>query len=64
MSATIPSMVDPETIPDHAALKSLLSAPDGPPHMILDIGGSADLNGDGLVKVALDDVGDLVFEDA
>lgn len=64
MSATIPSMVDPEAIPDHAALKSLLSAPDGPPRMTLDIGGSADLDGDGLVTVRLDDAGELIFEDA
>jgi len=52
-------------IPDHAALRSILQAPDGPPRMILDIGGSADLDGDGLVTVHLADDGDtLIFEDA
>lgn len=60
----MPSMVTPEAIPDHAALAAILSAPDGPPHMILDIGGSADLDGDGLVQVSLDGDGGLVFEDA
>lgn len=64
MSATIPTMASPEAIPDHAALVAILSADGGPPHMILDIGGSADLDGDGLVTVSLDDDGGLVFEDA
>lgn len=63
MSATMPSM-SPEAIPDHAALKALLSAEDGPPRLTLDIGGSADLDGDGLVTVSLDDNGELVFKDA
>lgn len=64
MSATIPTMASPEAIPDHAALVEILSAPDGPPRLTLDIGGSADLDGDGLVTVHLDDDGELIFEDA
>jgi len=57
-------MVDPQSVPDHAAIKEILSKEDAPPRMILDIGGSEDLNGDGLVSVSLNDDGELVFEDA
>lgn len=57
-------MVDPAVIPDHDAIKVLLNDPDGPPRIVLDIGGSEDLDGDGLVSVSLDADGELVFEDA
>ena len=57
-------MVTPEAIPDHDALRAILAADGAPPHIILDIGGSADLYGYGLVKATLDDAGALVFEDA
>jgi len=50
-------------IPDQGALIEILKADGAPPHIILDIGGSADLNGDGLVKASLDADGALVFED-
>lgn len=60
-------MSDPSTmptIPDHAALRELLSAEGAPPHLILDIGGSADIDGDGLVRVTLGNGnGELIFED-
>ncbi len=51
-------------IPGQDAIIAILSADGAPPHIILDIGGSADLNGDGLVKASLDDAGALVLEDA
>lgn len=51
-------------IPDHEAIIAILRADGAPPHIILDIGGSADLNGNGLVKASLDADGVLVFEDA
>ena len=57
-------MVDPDLVPDHAALKTILSDPAGPPQMTLDVGGSADLDGDGVVTVDLDADGELAFEDA
>lgn len=57
-------MVDPATIPDHDGIKEILSAPDGPPVMVLDLGGSEDLDGDGLVSVYLKPDGELGFEDA
>lgn len=50
-------------IPDQAALIQILSAPGEPPHIVLDIGGSADLDGDGLVRASLDATGALVMED-
>jgi hypothetical protein len=55
--------MDPDTIPDHAALREALMAPGAPEYMILDIGGSADLNGDGLVRVELCTDGSLEFTD-
>lgn len=51
-------------IPGADQLRELLAAENAPPRLILDIGGSADLNGDGLVAVSLDADGALVFEDA
>lgn len=53
-----------DNIPGQDAIIEILSAENAPPHIILDIGGSADINGDGLVKARLDDNGALVFEDA
>lgn len=57
-------MADPNSIPDHGAIKAILNDPSGPPRLTLDIGGSEDLDGDGLVTVSLDADGELVFEDA
>lgn len=51
-------------IPDQEALAAILAAPGAPPYILLDIGGSADLDGDGFVRASLDDVGALVIEDA
>ena len=56
--------MSPDSIPDHAAIRAILNAPDGPPRVTLDIGGSADIDGDGVVTVRLDADGELVFEDA
>ncbi|WP_295837400.1 hypothetical protein [uncultured Microbacterium sp.] len=50
-------------IPGKDALAAILGAVGAPPYVVLDIGGSADLNGDGLVRVSLDADGALVFED-
>lgn len=50
-------------IPDRDEIVTILSAPGAPPHIVLDIGGSADLNGDGLVRASLDADGGLVLED-
>ena len=53
------------TIPDHDQIREILTAEGAPPRITLDIGGSEDLNGDGLVNVRLgDDRHELVFEDA
>lgn len=54
----------PDTVPGHEALKEILSAPDAPPRLTLDIGGSEDLDGDGIVTVRLDTDGERVIEDA
>ncbi|AWN07747.1 hypothetical protein HOT31_gp076 [Microbacterium phage Hendrix] len=51
-------------IPGHDQIKEALLAEGAPPHFILDIGNSDDLDGDGLVKVSLGLDGELVFEDA
>lgn len=51
-------------MPDEEALKEILSQEGAPPHIVLDIGGSEDLDGDGLVKVSLSDSGELIYEDA
>uniref|UniRef100_A0AAU6R5H1 Minor tail protein n=1 Tax=Micrococcus phage Kurnik TaxID=3092208 RepID=A0AAU6R5H1_9CAUD len=53
-----------DAVPDHEALKEILSSEGAPPRITLDVGGSADLNGDGIVTVELDDDGELVFKDA
>lgn len=62
-------MVNPESIPDHDQLIEILSAEGAPPRIILDLGNSedesgrlADLDGDNLVMVSLED-GQLVFKD-
>lgn len=51
-------------IPDHAELRAILSEEGAPDRITLDIGGSEDINGDGLVFASLDKSGNLVFEDA
>jgi hypothetical protein len=55
--------MDPTRIPDHDALVELLSAPGAAPRIVLDVGGSSDLDGDGLVEASLDDAGELVLRD-
>lgn len=52
-----------DNIPDQEEIVAILRADGAPPHIILDIGGSADLNGNGLLKASLDANGELVFED-
>lgn len=56
-------MVDPTGVPSHEEVKSLLRAEGAPPYITLDIGGSADLDGDGLVRASLGPDGELIFED-
>lgn len=57
--------MDVSQIPDQAALRSILQAADAPPRIILDIGGSADIDGNGLVSARLAEDGfALIFEDA
>lgn len=57
--------VDPTALPGHDEIRSILQAEGAPPRITLDIGGSDDVDGDGLVTVSLGDDGDeLVFEDA
>lgn len=52
-------------IPDHSALREILQSEGAPPRLVLDIGGSDDLDGDGLVEVSLADDGEtLIFKDA
>ena len=51
-------------LPGADQIREILTADGAPPHIILDIGGSADIDGDGLVRARLDDAGELVFEDA
>ncbi|MCI1017855.1 hypothetical protein HWD99_04375 [Microbacterium sp. C5A9] len=51
--------------PGHDQVRAILTAEGVPPRITLDIGGSDDLSGDGLVNVRLGDDGhELVFEDA
>lgn len=57
-------MATPSEVPDHDALKAILAEEGTPPRITLDIGGSEDLNGNGLVNVSLGEDGELVFEDA
>lgn len=48
-----------DSIPNRDALVDVLRAPGAPPHLMLDLGGS-DLDGDGVIFVALDAAGELV----
>ena len=50
-------------VPDHDTLREILSSEGAPPRIVLDIGGSEDVDGDGIVSVSLDDDGQLHFED-
>lgn len=53
------------SLPGHDQIREILTAEGAPPRITLDIGGSDDLDGDGLVTVSLGDDGhELVFEDA
>lgn len=53
------------SIPDHDQIRAILQGEYAPPRITLDIGGSDDLDGDGVVIVSLGDDGhELVFEDA
>lgn len=57
--------VDPAALPGHDEIRNILQSEGAPPRITLDIGGSEDLDGDGLVTVSLGDDGhELVFEDA
>jgi len=51
-------------IPDADAIVEILKADGAPPRIMLDIGGSADIDGDGIVYASLDTAGELVLEDA
>lgn len=52
-------------IPNHNQIRAILQGEYAPPRITLDIGGSEDLNGDGLVTVSLGEDGhELVFTDA
>ncbi|MEG2887204.1 MAG: hypothetical protein RR853_08775 [Aurantimicrobium sp.] len=50
-------------IPGQDQLVEALQAEGAPPHFDLDIGGSADIDGDGLVRVSLGEYSQLVFTD-
>lgn len=50
-------------IPGRDQIIEILRAEGAPLHVVLDIGGSADLNGDGLVRAFLDAQGELQIED-
>ncbi|MGN7969029.1 hypothetical protein [Microbacterium sp. 22296] len=52
-----------DSIPGRDQIVEILKAEGAPPHIVLDIGGSADLNGDGLVRAFLDEHGELQIED-
>lgn len=56
-------MTDPNALPATDELVAILSAEGAPPSIILDIGGSEDLNGNGLVQASLDDQGQLALRD-
>lgn len=52
-------------VPGHDEIRRILQSEGAPPHMTLDIGGSEDVDGDGLVIVSLGEDGhELVFKDA
>lgn len=50
-------------LPGQDELLEILTAEGAPPRIILDVGGSADVNGNGLVEASLDDLGRLVMRD-
>lgn len=50
-------------IPSQEELVAILSTPGAPPRLTLDIGGSEDIDGDGIVIASLDSQGNLVIED-
>jgi len=52
------------TIPDSDAIVTILKSEGAPPRIMLDIGGSEDIDGDGVVYASLDADGLLVIEDA
>lgn len=53
-----------DSIPGLDQIEVILKQDGAPPYVILDIGGSADLDGDGAVRVRLDDEGNVIVEDA
>lgn len=57
-------MADASAVPAHEEIKEILKAFGAPPYITLDIGGSEDLDGDGLVRASLGPDGELIFEDA
>ncbi|MDR6142030.1 tetrahydromethanopterin S-methyltransferase subunit A [Microbacterium foliorum] len=57
--------IEPANVPGHDEIRRILQSEGAPPHMTLDIGGSEDVDGDGLVTVSLGEDGhELVFKDA
>lgn len=56
-------MITPNDLPDPGALVAVLSEEGAPTRLTLDIGGSADIDGDGIVIASLDSEGKLVLED-
>lgn len=57
--------IDPAALPGHDEIRRILQSEGAPPRITLDVGGSEDLDGDGLVTVSLGDDGhELAFEDA
>lgn len=55
--------METKEIPSHDQIRKILTAEGAPPYIVLDIGGSADLNGDGLVRAQIGIDGELDFED-
>lgn len=56
--------METKEIPSHDQIRAILSAEGAPPRITLDIGGSEDINGDGLVTAELDEDNNLIFKDA
>lgn len=52
-----------DNIPGRSQIIEILRSYGAPPHIVLDIGGSEDLNGNGLVRAFLDEHGELQIED-
>lgn len=57
-------MIAPEDLPNRHELIDVLSAEGAPPKITLDIGGSEDIDGDGIVTASLNEQGELILEDA